>query len=614
MNSIEFTMIRTLFSLLCLLCMSHFGISQSKLENKNSDSLQFSFNDNVKTENYEFKGQDYSFVKGLDGNALSIKAGKRYNSLKLDNIFLDGKTSFTVQFWVKTKSEKPTVLLSQKEFRDKSIGSQKKAGWVLYSSEGTFAWSIGSGKRRLTYERDNGELMPLNDGDWHQLTMTYDVDLSEAKLYYDGQNKAVYKVGFDFSNDNSLVIGSQESNFDFETSILSDIKKGAKLLQNLVDEFNVLDVENVNESEFLSLIVDPKQLYFEKLKLKNVDVTNNEEKVSILVDLLNVYKKLSSNTYTIHQNKNLTRLKPVSKLYSLINGRVTISDYYAKYFTEKVRLYPSDFSMDKLELWKRVISEDEILSGFTKHREAKNNLLKNNIDSLTVASWNIWHGGKHFTQLNDDWDSLDRIVEMIKKSNVDIILMQETYSSGDFIAAELGYYFATTSDWDYCSQGSNISVISRYPIKEIEIHPKTEFMNVAVKLTLSKTQEIYAMSNWYGMNSFPVVYDFHEKRFNSADVIPILMGGDFNAIPNSDGGNNPASLKLLENGFKDAFRSLHPNVDVFPGYTHEWGERIDQLYYKGKGLKNTSTKVIHSWFGGFPSDHNMILSKFKLEY
>ena len=221
---------------------------------------------------------------------------------------------------------------------------------------------------------------------------------------------------------------------------------------------------------------------------------------------------------------------------------------------------------------------------------------------------------KHFTKENSDYDSRLRIVEMIKKSNVDVVLMQETYSSGDFIAAELGYYFATTSDWDYCHQGSNISVLSRYPIKELDVPNDAEFMNISVKLAISKTQEIYAMSNWYGMSKFPLVYKHHEGKIKNADTIPILFGGDFNAIPHTDGGKSPASKKMLENGFTDAYRSLHPDIKNFPGYTHEWGERIDQLYYKGKGLNSISSKVISTWFEGFPSDHYMILTRFQLKY
>ena len=85
-----------------------------------------------------------------------------------------------------------------------------------------------------------------------------------------------------------------------------------------------------------------------------------------------------------------------------------------------------------------------------------------------------------------------RIAEIIREKELDVVLMQETYSSGDFIAAELGYHFASTSDWDYRFQGANISVLSRYPIEEVEVLKATEFNNVAVKLIIS--QEIAQIS------------------------------------------------------------------------------------------------------------------------
>lgn len=103
-------------------------------------------------------------------------------------------------------------------------------------------------------------------------------------------------------------------------------------------------------------------------------------------------------------------------------------------------------------------------------------------------------------------------------------------------------------------------------------------MNVGVKLTISETQEIYTMSNWYSMNSFPLVYDFHKERFKHSDTIPVIFGGDFNAVPPSDGGENPASVKLLGNGFTDAYRSLHPDLKKYPAFTHVEGVRIDQIY------------------------------------
>ena len=192
--------------------------------------------------------------------------------------------------------------------------------------------------------------------------------------------------------------------------------------------------------------------------------------------------------------------------------------------------------------------------------------------------------------------------------------MQESYSNVDYIAAELGYYFATTVDWDYLNQGANISVLSRYPIEEVYVPDGSPFMNVAANLRLSETQYIYAMSNWYGMDNFANVYTFHEARFADADRIPILFAGDFNARPHTDGGNSPASRRLLDAGFTDAYREQFPDVSAHPGASHRSGSRIDQLYYKGAGLTHTSTAVRSSWPSVFPSDHFVIKSVFELDY
>ena len=585
------------------------SFSQVKQQNKNA--YHFNFDGNAKSKSHEFKGSNYAFIKGIKGKALSIESNNNFNHLSIDALSLNGTKDFTVQFWVKTTSKNPMVLLSQKDFSNKGIYAQKNAGWALYSSGGTFAWTVGSGKRRLNYERDNGDKMPINDGKWHQITMSYNKQLTEFRLYYDGLNKAVYNVDFDFKNNTPLVIGGKKNSLDYQKNILPSIKEGAKQLQNLVDAFNKLAVENLKEDEFFNLIDDPKKLYLAKLSGSK---KGEDKKVTILDPINKVRSKLYSNPYTVYQYKNLTKLKPISKLYSLKEDKVVINNFQAKKIGTKERLFPSDFSIDNLSIFNMVLSADEIFNSYKKLVKTSPVKLEEKVTSLTVAVWNIWHGGKHFTKENSNYDSRLRIVEMIKKSNVDVVLMQETYSSGDFIAAELGYYFATTSDWDYCHQGSNISVLSRYPIKELDVPNGAEFMNVSVKLAISKTQEIYAMSNWYGMSKFPLVYDYHKERIKNANTIPILFGGDFNAIPHTDGGKSPASKKMLENGFTDAYRSLHPDIKSFPGYTHEWGERIDQLYYKGKGLKNISSKVISTWFEGFPSDHYMILTKFQLKY
>ncbi|GGK45977.1 MULTISPECIES: endonuclease/exonuclease/phosphatase family protein [Flavobacteriaceae] len=560
---------KQIVSIILSLLMSNAVVSQTI---NNNTPIQFSFNESLNCENYGFKGVNYHFTKGIEGEALFLKSiNQEFNNLKLQGLSIDGTTSFTIQFWVNTTSSKPTVLISQKEFKNKGISSQKNKGWVLYNSGGTLGWSIGSGKRRLNYERDNGDKMPLSNGIWHQITMTYEKELSEVRLYYDGLNVAIYKMSFDFFNNNPIIIGSQENSFDYDNEILPEIKNGVNQLQTLVDEFNKLKLENVTEDEFFSLIVDPEELYIRKLKIGKLKSDSlRKQKLKILKEVIKVHKNLYYNPYTVTQNHELTALKPINKIYYLKNGKVHINKYFANLFGEKERLYPSNFSIDNLVFWRQSLLPETILNSYNKHKLNKVQTQKEEEkkDTITVGVWNIWHGGTHFTINKDGWDSRIRIANILKKENVDIILMQETYSSGDFIAAELGYYFATTSDWDYCSQGSNISILSRYPIKELEVSKDTEFMNISVKIEIDQNQQIYAMSNWYGMSSFPLVYDFHKEKFDKADDIPILFGGDFNAVPHTDSGNSEASVKMLKNGFKDSYRELHPNYKKFPGYTH----------------------------------------------
>ena len=597
-----------------LFILSHISLQSQTQKANNEQDLQFSFDGHLKSRQYQFDGDAITFEKGLSKQCISFSDSKTFSTLSLSKFpeIFDG--NFSARFWVNTTSSDPTVFLAKKEFDNKGIIAQKNSGWCLYSSGGTFAWSIGSGSRRLNYERDNGHILPIADGKWHQVTMTYSQKLSEVRLYYDGINRAVYKVGFSFQNKLPLIIGAQGNDFDYGEKIIPDIIRGAEDLQRYVNAFNRLGVSKITDGELLNLIVDPKDLYLRKLKLSSAQIDSlNQTKIAELDEVLEIKSSLNDNPYTTSQNHKLTVLKSIYKLYSLQEGEIKINDFYAKRYGKSEQLFPASFNMDNLDISNRVMTPSEIWTDYEKYVDSKPVQQKQKTDSLTVAVWNIWHGGKHYSIEQDGWDSRIQIARILKEKKADIILMQETYSSGDFIAAELGYYFGTTSDWDYCSQGSNISILSKYPIESLHVPEEAAFMNVAAKLALSKTQDIYAMSNWYGMSSFPIVYNFHKERFDQSASTPVLFGGDFNAIPTADGGNSIASEQLLKAGFSDAYRSLNPEVNRYPGYTHVWGDRIDQLYYKGNQLYNISTDVIYTAHGGFPSDHFLILSKFVLK-
>ncbi len=617
--------------LVCFLISSIAATSQVKQTSLTgvSPAVQFDFDtENSKANTSgEFQGK-YSFVSGINGKALKLGAGEMNGALTIKNelLKLHPDKDFSVRFWIKTsmESSKSSTILAQKKFPSKSLESQKNAGWVFYISNGTWAWNMGSGNRRITHERDNGAQMPLNDGKWHQLTMTYDSKNAVIKLYYDGDNKALYNVrdavGFNFMNDLPIIAGSMDADAALPAEILPAIKTGAEKLQQLVDAFNKTGVGLVQPKELEDLVVNPKELFDQKLKKikisKGADSSAFAESISKLSfdPVTKARSALMRNPYTVHQVKDFMTVAPLLKIYSLVNDKIVIDQSAAMDYTKKEKLYQPDFELDNLAFWDRTLSSNEISTDYAGYAQPVTATLKKNISSFTAAVWNIHHGGIHNTPEKDGWDSRLRIAEMLKKENADVVMMQETYSNGDFIAAELGYYFASTVDWDYLNQGANVSVISRYPIKELYVPQDAPFMNVAVKVAISETQDMYVMSNWYGMQQFPAVYSFHEQRFEQADNIPILFAGDFNAVPHTDGGKSPASVKMLDNGFTDAFRSLHPDIKKYPGYTHEENIRIDQLYYKGKGLKNTSTKLITTWPAGFPSDHYLMIGKFDLKY
>lgn len=554
-------------------------------------------------------GGQASSTDGLAGPALRMRAGSASQPLTVDHerVRLGNDNDFSVQFWVRTTtpSDVPTVLLSQKPYPDSSLASQKASGWVFYVSGGTWAWNVGSGgSRRLTYERDNGQRMPLNDGRWHQLTMTHDSARSEVRLYYDGTNRVVYHVddatGFDFTSASPLVIGWDAAVRAAE-DVPTTIQRGAASLQALVDEFNGLGVPAVTPEEFVHLITDPRRLFEQK---GGATASVDFSRVTALE------AELMRNPYTVHQIVEFMEVAPLLTIYALVDGRVTVLPDGAAAFAARARLHPSEFDMDELAIWDRVLSADEVSRSYAQYATPADAAPSDTVTSLTAAAWNIWHGATHFTTAEHGWDSRIAVADLIRSEGIDVVMMQETYSAGDVIAAELGYYFAESVDWDYLNQGANISVLSRYPITELHVQEDSPFMNIGARLALSGTQDLYAMSNWYGMDQFPAVFDFHAPRFQQSATIPTLFAGDFNAVPHTDGGDSPASRALLDAGFTDAFREAFPDAQTHPGPTHRNGRRIDQLYYKGASLTNASTKVISTRAAGFPSDHFLIVTKF----
>ncbi len=273
----------------------------------------------------------------------------------------------------------------------------------------------------------------------------------------------------------------------------------------------------------------------------------------------------------------------------------------------------------------------------------------NNINTLKVMSWNIWHGGKHLGDLTHGQES---VIDIIKRSNADIILMQEAYGTQEMIKDSLGFYMHTFGSND------NLALFSRYPITKLSSNVSA-FNSIGVTLELPNKKKIavfdvwlkYAYrpeyTTWYYNHGYDTqVWIDEDKILNLKDIneifasdvsqvsqdLPIILGGDFNSCSHLDWTEKakvihngygpvafPTSQRMLDEGFIDSYRTVHPDELIFPGGTWaaSFGQvdsRIDFIYSKGEDITPVASKIIRTsntinypW----PGDHSAVLTTYK---
>ncbi len=274
---------------------------------------------------------------------------------------------------------------------------------------------------------------------------------------------------------------------------------------------------------------------------------------------------------------------------------------------------------------------------------------KNNPNVIKVLQWNIWHGGVHL-----GIDGRKDIIKLIRATNADIITMQEGYGAQQRIADSLGYYMNTASLKD------NLVLFSRYPIE-----PKPSyrtFISNPVMVNLPQGRSIYVNACWLryafrpeytwcfaNPDQNPSVWIAEDTELPLTDItnllekdmypvlgnrdIPMIVAGDFNSFSHLDWTKEaaplhagygpvafPVSKYMIDQGFKDSFREIHPDETERPEGTFAviYGQlkngRIDFIYYKGEQIKALYSKIIQTspeiddvW----ASDHSAVITIFK---
>ncbi len=306
--------------------------------------------------------------------------------------------------------------------------------------------------------------------------------------------------------------------------------------------------------------------------------------------------------------------------------------------------------IDELKIWNRPVSSDEVSKLYAALLPDEKQDVPIASDQLKILAWNIWHGGHRFGENV----GLQRVIDIIKSSNADIVGLIETYGSGEEIADSLGYYFYLIS--------SNLSIMSRYPITET-IKAFQPFNFGGAKLNLGNGKELVFLDTWlhylpdYGrhivegkMTSEELVADEGKTRhaevkhilkeikpyLKNANSVPIVMLGDFNSGSHLDWTEEtkgqhlgykiewPVSKEMLNVGFGDSYREMNINPLKDPGFTwspqaanssDRYGvrDRIDYIYYIGNQLEPLYSKVVDYHPVMFPSDHAAVVTTFKLK-
>jgi exonuclease III len=115
---------------------------------------------------------------------------------------------YTVSFEIKTtsSSENFPSLVSNKMWGDAPIidlistsnmgitlASEKKIGWSIFMQpNGAWGWNIGDGNARLDYLPTTKQA--INDGTWHQISVSFYLDKKTAWLYFDERHVAIYSL------------------------------------------------------------------------------------------------------------------------------------------------------------------------------------------------------------------------------------------------------------------------------------------------------------------------------------------------------------------------------------------------------------------------------------
>ncbi len=249
---------------------------------------------------------------------------------------------------------------------------------------------------------------------------------------------------------------------------------------------------------------------------------------------------------------------------------------------------------------------------------------------LDVLVFNVEYGGGPDT---------DRV---IRKLDADVVGVLESYERLPEIARRTGYPY----------YNSSLQLLSKYPILEpsggdglyalIEVAPgyvvpffndHLDYVNWGPRALANGRPVATVIKTENQVRTAALERPLAAMKGLIDDGYPVFLTGDFNEPSSLDYGAEtvgsrkgidepvawPVSEALLDAGFRDSYREVHPDPVAVPGNTHESGERIDYVYAAGPSTTLDSELIgerggddVDAELAPWSSDHRAVLSRFEL--
>lgn len=284
---------------------------------------------------------------------------------------------------------------------------------------------------------------------------------------------------------------------------------------------------------------------------------------------------------------------------------------------------------------------------FTHAKESQNPVVR-------VMTYNACRGGTAQGQ------PLSQSAKLIEMAKADIVGLQEIGDNGPKLAELLGWKHGSSflTRYEIVDQARGIGKRPWFGIKVKMPSGKHAYaFNAHLPNPPNQAYQLLGLKGGY--RSYPKIHTEEEaiagakkargkyidrllklvKSFVDTDD-PIFVVGDFNEPSHLDwteaaakAGHHPmkvafpTSQRMVEAGFTDSYRTIHPDEVARPGLTwspvHEPAHhdhhlmRIDYVYFKGKGVEVTDAKIVgedkeHAGIvvSPYPSDHRAVVATF----